>query len=64
MWYPVYIGRLFVLRKFCSVRMDLYPKSCIDVFVTVLEEGGGTLSAAITATGAACYQDMSIEHGE
>jgi len=36
-----------------SVRMNLYPKSCIDVFVTVLEDGGGTLSAAITATGLA-----------
>jgi len=31
--------------------MNLYPKSCIDVFVTVLEDDGGVLAAAITATG-------------
>ena len=45
---------LGLLVKECletSVRMNLYPKSCIDVFVTVLEDGGGTLAAAITATG-------------
>ncbi|XP_023336273.1 exosome complex component MTR3 [Eurytemora carolleeae] len=33
--------------------MNLYPKSCIDVFVTVLEDDGGVLAAAITATGLA-----------
>ena len=31
--------------------MNLYPKSRIDVFVTVLEDGGGVLAASITATG-------------
>jgi ribonuclease PH len=31
--------------------MSLYPKSCIDVFVTVIEDGGGSLAAAITAAG-------------
>jgi len=37
----------------CTVRMNLYPKSCIDVFVTILEDGGGVLAAAITAAGLA-----------
>jgi len=47
---------LSLLLKEClesTVRMNLYPKSCIDVFVTVLEDGGGALAAAITATGLA-----------
>eukprot|EP00088_Acartia_fossae_P041857 TRINITY_DN4381_c1_g1_i1.p1 TRINITY_DN4381_c1_g1~~TRINITY_DN4381_c1_g1_i1.p1 ORF type:complete len:268 (-),score=39.79 TRINITY_DN4381_c1_g1_i1:107-910(-) len=47
---------LGLLLKEClesTVRMNLYPKSCIDIFVTVLEDGGGVLAAAITATGMA-----------
>jgi exosome complex component MTR3 len=47
---------LSLLLKEClesTVRMNLYPKSCIDVFVTVLEDDGGVLAAAITATGLA-----------
>ena len=31
------------------VRMSLYPKSCIDVFVTVIEDGGGSLAALMRA---------------
>jgi exosome complex component MTR3 len=47
---------LGLLLKEClesTVRMNLYPKSRIDVFVTVLEDGGGVLAASITATGLA-----------
>eukprot|EP00088_Acartia_fossae_P029305 TRINITY_DN30164_c0_g1_i1.p1 TRINITY_DN30164_c0_g1~~TRINITY_DN30164_c0_g1_i1.p1 ORF type:complete len:267 (-),score=26.89 TRINITY_DN30164_c0_g1_i1:104-904(-) len=47
---------LGLLLKEClesTIRMNLYPKSCIDVFVTVLEDGGGALASAITATGLA-----------
>jgi len=45
-----------LLLKEClesTVRMNLYHKSRIDVFVTVLEDGGGVLAASITATGLA-----------
>jgi len=43
-----------------TVRMNMYPKCCIDVFVTVLEDGGGTLAASITAVGLALC-DAQIE---
>lgn len=43
-----------------TVRMNMYPKCCIDVFVTVLEDGGGTLAASITAVGLA-LADAKIE---
>ena len=38
----------------------MYPKSQIDVFVTVIEDDGSTLAAAITASGLA-LADASIQ---
>ena len=43
------------------VRMSLYPKSCIDVFVTVIEDGGGSLAAAITAAGQSVFSQSEDE---
>jgi len=36
-----------------SVCLHLYPKACVDVFVTVVEDGGSVLAAAFTAVGLA-----------
>jgi len=36
-----------------TVCLHLYPKACVDVFVTVVEDGGSVLAAAFTATGLA-----------
>lgn len=36
-----------------SVCLHLYPKACVDVFVTVVEDGGSVLATAFTAAGLA-----------
>lgn len=43
-----------------SIRLDLYPKSVIDINVMVLESGGGALGAAITSASLA-LADAGIE---
>jgi exosome complex component MTR3 len=42
-----------------TVCLHLYPKACVDVFVTVIEDGGSVLAAAFTAAGLA-LADASI----
>merc|ERR1711893_468629 len=43
-----------------TVCMHLYPKSQIDVFVTIIEDDGSTLAAALTVAGLA-LADASIQ---
>jgi len=43
-----------------SVRLELYPKSLIDIYAFVLESGGATLAAALTAASLA-LADAGIE---
>ena len=43
-----------------SVRLDLFPKAVVDVYVTVIEDDGGALAAAITCASLA-LADAGIE---
>ena len=44
----------------CFSFQHLYPKSQIDVFVTIIEDDGSTLAAALTVAGLA-LADASIQ---
>ena len=44
--------------KFYSLQ-HLYPKSQVDVFITILEDDGSSLAAAITCAGLAVAEPRS-----
>lgn len=44
-----------------SIPQDKFPKSQIDVYVTVIEDDGGLLAACITAAGLAiCHANIDV----
>ena len=43
-----------------TVCLHLFPKACVDVFVTVIEDDGSVLAASLTAAGVA-LADAGIE---
>ena len=47
------------MMKFYSLQ-HLYPKSQVDVFITILEDDGSSLAAAITCAGLA-VADAAID---
>lgn len=48
---------LLLLQAVCpAIRRELFPNAYLDIYVTVLENDGGVLAAAITAASAALIQ--------